>query len=184
MPAKGSTLKHGNRDYIFGPKFFKKLKEKNPVLSLTYSQASEVIRHANKVIAQVIENEDDGFKLPHGLGYICAVKYIPTNPMIDWPNTHKHFPRTMPGNEGKFVYHTNFHTFGYSPKISWFRVGRITNSALNETWKFKATTHLSKAVSKAFAGGKQYQELTYADFIEKSRLENLYNKKYRKELKE
>lgn len=175
MPAKGSTLKHGNRDYIFDREFYKALKEKNPKFNLSYIECSKIIRYANKQVAQVIENEDDGFKLPFGLGYISVVKYVPTNAMIDWKSTEK---------AGKHVYYNNFHTLGYSVKLGWFRVGRISNSALNETWKFVAMSPLSSAVSNSFSKGKNYQAWTHTDFIEKGRLENMYNKKYRKELKD
>lgn len=184
MPAKGSKLKHGNRDYIFDKEFFNNLSKEHPNLNLSYADCSRVIRNANKLVALAIENEEDGFKLPNGLGYFCAVKFKPTNPMIDWPNTKKIFPRDKPGNEGKFVYFANLDTDGYSPKIGWYRVGRVSNSTLNETWKFKAMTPLSKAVSNMFKKGKLYQEYTITDFIRKGSLENMYNKKYRKELKD
>lgn len=174
MPAKGSTLLYGDRDYIFSPSFHKKnLVGKG--IDVTYKEAKEVINHANKIIAEIITEETDGFKLPFGFGYIVPMKYVATYPAINWKES---------ANLGKRVYHTNMHTDGYSCKIQWFRVGRVNNSHFNEVFKFKSYKELSRSVSSAFRDGKQYVEWSVADFLDKGRLENLYNKKYRKELKQ
>lgn len=174
MPAKGSTLRYGNRDFIFDKTVWKELRAKGLTLSL--AECNKVIRAANNNIADVITEENDGFKLPLGLGYLCAIRFIPKKPAIDWDATKK--------NGGKHVYHTNLATFGYSVAVKWFRVGRIANVAINEIFKFRAATTLAGKVSKRFKGGKTYSEMTSADFIQKSNLQNLYNKKYRKDLKE
>lgn len=173
MPAPGSKLLYGNRDYIYDKKFYKELVEKTQT-TLSYGECRKIVETCNKFIAEVVRDEQDGFKLPFGLGYLCSTRYIPNKPAIDWHETNK---------IGKHVYHANLHTFGYSVKVAWFRVGRITNTHFNEVFKFKAYKTLSQSVSKLFKGGKMYSEWLLSDFIEKSRLENLYNKKFRKELK-
>lgn len=173
MPAKGSVLLYGDRDYIFSPEFHKKnLVAKG--IDVSYKEAKEILAHANKIIAEVVRDEADGFKLPFGFGYLVPMKYIAATPAVNWKETER---------IGKTVYHTNMHTDGYSCKIKWFRVGRVNNSHYNEVFKFKSYKELSQSVSRAFRDGKPYQDWVVADFLDKGRLENLYNKKYRKELK-
>lgn len=175
MPAKGSTLRYGNRDTIFNKDVWKNLVEKENI-KFSYKECIKIINQCNDNIADVIVEENDGFKLPFGLGYLCAIRFKPKNIAIDWNGTRK--------NGGKFVYHNNLATFGFSAGVKWFRVGRVSTSSFNEIFKFKACKKLATKISKRFKGGKMYSELTNADFIEKSRLENFYNKKFRKELKE
>lgn len=173
MPAKkGSTLKNSDRNYIFDKLFYESLKKDG--ITLSRQECSDAIRTSTSIIASIIKNDLEGFKLPNGLGYIAASKFKPKTPSIDWKETKK---------AGKRIHHLNLHTLGYSVGVFWYRVGRITNNSLNEVYKFKAWTTLSRAISKAFREGKNYKDWTIADFIEQSRLEHLYNKRYRKELK-
>lgn len=174
MPAKGTTARYGNRDYIFGKDFYEKHLVEKHNTSLSYKQCGDIIRHANKVVAEVVKNEVDGFKIPYGMGFLCVTKYTPSKPAINWPETRK---------IGKYVYHTNMHTDGYSCRVMWYRVGRADNAHYHEVFKFKAMDGLSTEVSELFKNGKNYTAWEVADFIEKGRLENLYNKKYRKEFK-
>lgn len=176
MPAKGSKLRYGNREYIFKMPFYKKKLVEEKKIELPFDVCKKIIESCNKNIAEVVVEELDGFKLPFGLGYICAGKYIPTNPMIDWKKSNE---------VGKYIYHTNLHTNGYAVKAYWFRVGRIDNTKFHQVYKFSPYKTLSTLISKAFGTGKKnYTDWATSDFIEKSRLENLYNKKYRKELKQ
>lgn len=174
MPAKGSKLRYGNRDFIFNEEVWKSLVDEKK-LDFSFVECNKIIRACNANIAEVIVEENDGFKLPLGLGYICAVRFIPKKPAIDWKATAK--------NNGKFVYFNNLATFGYSVAVNWFRIGRVTNISFNEIFKFKACKKLAQQISKKFKSGKMYSELTTSDFIEIGRLENFYNKKYRKDLK-
>lgn len=175
MPAKGSKFRLGNRDYVFNKKFYDEHLVAKHGIQLSFDECKEIIETSNKNIAGVVVDEIDGFKLPFGLGYLCAGKFIPKNPAIDWKKTRE---------VGKKVYHLNFHTFGYSVRSYWFRIGRIGNTKFHEVFKFEAYKTLSQGISKAFSGGKMYSEWAISDFIEKGRLENLYNKKFRKEQKE
>jgi hypothetical protein len=156
--------------------FFKKnLVEKHGV-TLPFETCKTLIDKCNRNIADAVITENDGFKLPFGLGYVCAGKYIPTNPLTDWKKTKE---------AGKRVFHLNLHTEGFAVKAYWFRVGRITNTHFHEIYKFSAYKTLGQAISKAFGSGRMmYSEWGVSDFIEKGRLENMMNKKYRKELKE
>ena len=173
MPAKGSALIYGDRDYIFN-KSFHNTKLKQNGVELSFKECKDIINYANSQIAKVIVEDLEGFKLPFGLGYLCVCKYKAQTPAIDWYNTKK---------LKKYVYHTNLNTFGFSCRVSWYRVGSIGNARVHETLKFKAYRTLSKLVSKAFSSNRNYQEWTISDFIQKGRLENLYNKKFRPEYK-
>ena len=177
MPAPGSKLKYGNRNYIYNTDFFKKNLVEDKKTKLSYKDCKNIINVASKNIAGCITDEIDGFKLPFGLGYIVASKFIPKNPAIDWKKSNE---------SGVRVYHNNLHTFGYSVGVKWFRVGRIQNANFHEVFKIVTYKTLSQSVSKAFgSGSKPYSEWCMDDFIQKSRLENMYSKKYRKkELKQ
>lgn len=176
MPAKGSKLRYGNRDYIFNKAFYENVLVDKHKVELSLDQCKKLIELSNKIIADTVVEENDGFKLPFGLGYVCAGRYKPTYNMIDWSKSNK---------IGKHVYHLNLHTDGYAVKTYWFRVGRIFNTSFHEVYKFSAYKTLSMAVSKAFGSGKKmYSEWAVSDFLEKGRLENRLNKKYRKEQKE
>lgn len=188
MPAKGSKFKLGNRDYVFNKKFYKKHLVENAGTTLSFVECEKIINASNKQIAQVVTDEIDGFKLPFGLGYVCAGKYKPgpnSEAATDWKKTLELWKDSPEAKaEGKRVYHLNFHTLGYSVRSYWFRVGRITNTKFHEVFMFKSYKTLTQSISKAFSSGKTYCEWEIGDFIEMGRLENLYNKKYRKEQKQ
>ena len=174
MPAKGSKLVYGNRDYIYNKSFHERELAPREGFDLPWDVCKDIIENSNKNIAEAVCDEIDGFKLPFGLGYVVAGKYIPTHPLTDWKATKE---------TGSKKVHLNLHTFGYAVKIYWFRVGRIRNTKFHETYKLSPYKTLSSAVSNLFGSGKrQYHEWCTNDFIDKGRLENMYNKKYRKEL--
>lgn len=175
MPVKGSKLKLGNRDYVFCKKFYEKNLVVDSKVTLPFLDCKNIIETANKNIADAMVDEIDGFKLPFGMGYICAGKFKPQKPPVDFNKT-----RLL----GKIVYHLNLHTLGFSARAYWFRIGRIENVRFHEVFKFQPYETLSIKISKAFGSGKNYNEWTVEDFVEMGRLENLYTKKYRKEQKE
>lgn len=176
MPAKGSRFRYGNRNYIFNKDFYKTNLVEKDNIDLSFEECKSLLDKCNRNIAEIIVDEIDGFKMPFGLGYIVAGKFLPKNPAIDWKKTNE---------VGKHIYHLNLHTDGYSVKSYWFRVGRITCTSFHEVYKFAPYKTLSLAISKAFGTGrKMYAEWGISDFIEKGRLENMFNKKYRKELKQ
>lgn len=178
MPAKGSVQRHGNRDYVLNKKFYEEKLVKEGKTTLPYSECINIIHHANKIIADAVKKEIDGFKLPFGMGYLCCSKYIPKKPTINWLETNKLFERGI----RKYVYNTNMHTEGYACRIVWYRVGKVDNAHFHEIYKFKAVKLLSAEVSDLFKNGKNYHAWEVSDFINKGRLENLYNKRYRNNL--
>lgn len=176
MSAKGSKLRYGNRDYIFSKEFYKTNLVEKRKTKLSYEQCKNLINSCNKSIAESIKKEVDGFKLPCGLGYIVVGKYKPTYELIDWKKSNE---------AGKHIYHLNLDTDGFAIKLYWFRVGRVFNTHFHEIYIFSAYKELGKSVSNAFKSGKSnYSEWRIPDFLEKSRGQNLFNKKYQKELKD
>jgi hypothetical protein len=169
MPSKGSKFKYGHRNYIFNLAFWKKLKEEKK-LQLSYKQTKQVLEKSQQIISDVITEEQDGFKLPFGLGYIVVTKFIAKNPAKDWKKSKE---------LGTNVYFTNLNTLGYSVRVVWY--GFLHQSNRNyffrEIYMFKTSEYLSKRISKAFSEGKKYIEWDQADFVSKGRLEKFYQDK-------
>lgn len=173
MPAKNSKLKYGNRDYIFDVKFHKTFVKETGV-DLSYKDMKQILNVHLENIAEIVEDEIDGFKMPSGLGYLCAVKYVPKKLPIDWKRTNA---------LGKMVYFNNLATGGHTATAKHFRVGRPNNNAFYDVFMFKPTKTLRRGIIKKFKAGKSYVDFTISDFLEKSRLTNLYSKRYSKEIK-
>jgi len=169
MSFPGSKIKYGHRNHIFDVSFFKRVcKEKG--IKFTYKEARAVIDKANEVVAAVVVEEKDGFKLPFGLGYIVATKFISKKLAKDY-NKSKEL--------GYDVFFTNLHTFGYSVRATWFSFtkGDIKSNSFRNLYMFKTSDYLRNRISKAFASGKEYMEWTSADFVDKGRLEKYYRNK-------
>jgi hypothetical protein len=169
MAFKGSKLKYGHRNHIFDVPFYKRVvKEKG--IKLTYKEARQVFDKANEVVSDVITNEKDGFKLPFGLGYIVATKFICDKLAKDWKASAK---------AGVDVFYTNLHTLGYSVRVIWYSFTKESSRSYSfrNVYMFKTCEDLSKKVSKAFSNGKDYLEWTAADFVDKGRLEKYYRNK-------
>jgi hypothetical protein len=172
MPTAGSKLKYGHRNYIFDEKFWKKISEEKKI-DLSYKQARAIIDKSNDVVADIVIGEQDGFKLPFGLGYIAATKFIPKNPAIDWKKTKE---------LGKKVYFANLHTLGFSIRVIWYGFVKDGNksTSFRNIYMFKTSEYLSKKLVKSFSSGKQYKEWTPEDFVNKGMLEKFYHKKIQK----
>lgn len=171
MPAKGSLILNADRNYIFGKKFFRNVLQKEVETELDYKQCKTLIEGVSKVIAHTLRNEPDGFKLPHGMGYLCTTLFKPKKDQIDYKKTKE---------LGKTVYHVNLHSDGLSPHVKWFRVGRTDHVELHDIFKFKTYRLLSRSVAQAMKNGKQYRQWTHSDFYERSANENFYQKKIAK----
>ena len=175
MPKAGTKLRYGNRDYIFGEPMFNSLQQ-DKHLSISYKASKQIIKKSDDIIADIIMQENDGFKLPFGLGYICVCRFKSKKMMIDWKTTHK---------TGVRSYFANLATLGDSIRITWFRTGyAVQRSKVVDIFKFKSCRKLSRSVSDAFKNGKQYSEWAHSDFLQKSKLETSLDKKFNKQLNE
>ncbi len=169
MPAKGSKYKYKHRNYILNLKFWRRLKNEKK-LTLSYEQCRDILEKSEDIISAVIINENDGFKMPFGLGYIVVTKFISKKLAKDWKKSKE---------LGKDVYFTNLNTLGYSCRVSWYGFLHKSNKNFffRDIYMFKTSEYLSKAISKAFASGKKYIEWDQADFVNKGRLEKFYQDK-------
>lgn len=113
---------------------YERFKAANPEIDISYIQFRDIVYTYTEMFRDYIIETGDVCKLPYGFGYFTVVKkkikryknfldengkpYI--NLPIDWKATRE---------EGKRVYHMNFHTDGF--KCRWF--WHIKSSRLNYT---------------------------------------------------
>jgi hypothetical protein len=168
MPAKGSTLKTGKRLAIVTPKFFKLFQETHLQVSISYKQFTDIINLSNELTSlKVIENTS-GFKLPENLGYIAVTRYKSKRRAIDFKKTKE---------LGQTVYHTNFHSYGYTNRIQWFS-SQITKCKFHQIYKFVPERKVSRELAKKSLAGKVYNEFNYSHFKQKKIRVNL-NKNFK-----
>jgi hypothetical protein len=170
MPALGSHYQLPNRDQLLSPELWKAYKEKYKS-EISYSDFTSIIKETNKKIAESILEDEDGFKLPENLGYLCIIKYKTKKKAINWADTKKY---------GKKIYFLNLHSFGYRYHIKWFKTG-ISRFAFNEVFKFAPLRIMRTDVSKKIRAGKNYNEWTLKDFWDSNKLEKLVHKKLKLE---
>lgn len=167
MPAKGSTYALPDRHQALNNEMFKQFKEENPDISISFKEFSDIIKTSNKKIYDAIIEDEEGFKLPENLGYLCVTKYKTRKKAINWADTKKY---------GKKIYHLNLHSFGYSYHIKWFKTG-ICRFLFNEVFKFAPHRHMRRDVAAKVKEGKIYHNWQVKDFWDFNRLEKLLNKK-------
>lgn len=166
MPAAGSSYTIPDRDQILSTNLWKAYKEKfNSEIS--FKDFSNIIKESNKKIVQSVIEDEDGFKLPENLGYLCIIKYKSNKKRINWPDTKKY---------GKIIYYLNLHSFNYLFHIKWFKTG-ISRFTYNEVYKFVPLRNMRRDVSKAIKEGRDYHQWTLKDFWSLNKLERIVNKK-------
>jgi hypothetical protein len=170
MPAKGSHYNLPDRDQVLSIKLWKAFKEKHEI-EISYSDFTKIVKETNKKIHNLVIEDENGFKLPENLGYLCVIKYKTKKKAINWADTKKY---------GKTIYYLNLHSFGYRCHIKWFKTG-ISRFAFNEVYKFAPLKTLRAGVSKAFKADKNYHEWNLKDFWGFNKLEKLVHKKLKLE---
>lgn len=153
MPAKGKGLNSGPRDLIIDRKFYKQFIEENKI-DIDYNTFRDTIIESNKLIADIIVNDDTGFKLPEQLGYLVVTKYTSKKRPIDWVNSKK---------LKKTIYLTNLHSFGYVHHIKWFKKN-IANLKLKESFRIEPCREFKRNVAASVKSGKQYHIWQKSDF--------------------
>jgi hypothetical protein len=166
MPALGSHYSFPDRHQVLSPELWKAYKEKSG-RDISYSDFTKIIKESNKKIFDIVSEDENGFKLPENLGYLCVIKYKTKKKAINWADTKKY---------GKKIYYLNLHSFGYRCHIKWFKTG-ISRFAFNEAFKFAPLKDLRTVVSRNFKNGKEYHEWVLKDFWNQNKLEKLVNKK-------
>lgn len=155
MPAKGSSLRHGNRHNVMGIKLHKRFMEATGI-SVSYSDFTSVIQESNILIRDIILNNPQGFKVPDMLGNLAVTKYKSkaSTRIIDWGKTNK---------TGVRVYHNNFHTFGYKMRIQWYADTLAKCRNIN-IYKFIPDRLFARELAKSIFSGKSYNEFSYEYF--------------------
>jgi ribosome biogenesis protein Nip4 len=144
MPAKGSSYQLPDRDQVL---------------------------ESNKKICETVVEDENGFKLPENLGYLCVIKYKTKKKAINWADTKKY---------GKTIYFLNLHSFGFRYHIKWFKTG-ISRFSFNEVYKFAPLRTMRTHVSKNAKANKEYHEWNLKDFWDFNKLEKLVHKKLKLE---
>ena len=165
MPSKGYRRTRNN---VISEKFFNSIK-KDSKLEIDYKTFQKIILESNSTIFDIVANEPTGFKLPEGLGYLVVTKYKSNKKPIDWKNTHKY---------KKVIYLTNLHSFGYISHIKWCKFS-IARFKYNEIYKFEPCRYLTRKVSANTKAGVTYFNWQNSDFWSTSKLDRLYNRKYK-----
>jgi hypothetical protein len=89
MPAKGSHYHFPDRKQVLSPELWKAYKEKSGK-DISYSDFTNIIKESNKKIFQFVLEDENGFKLPENLGYLCIIKYKTKKKAINWADTKKY----------------------------------------------------------------------------------------------
>jgi hypothetical protein len=166
MPAKGKGYQLPDRDQVLGPALWKAFKEKHNS-DISYQDFTKIIKESNKKIYDTVISDENGFKLPENLGYLCVIKYKTKKKAINWADTKKY---------GKKIYYLNLHSFGFRYHIKWFKTG-ISRFAFNEIYKFAPLRNMRRDVSQKIRDGKDYYEWNLRDFWDFNKLEKLVSKK-------
>lgn len=163
MPAKNSTLKYGNRDHVINSKFFKEYKEKTGS-EISYDDFVNVIKNSNVKIAEIVANEQEGFKLPENLGYIVVTQYKTKKRPTDYNKSKVYDTR---------VIHNNLHTNGEMGAIRWFN-NRINRNFFTTIYKFKGCRTLTRAVSASLKNEKSFLDWSASDFFNHNQVSRLF----------
>jgi hypothetical protein len=166
MPAKGSHYNLPDREQVISKKLWESYKEKYNS-DISYVMFTNIIKESNKKIANLVSEDEYGFKLPENLGYMCVIKYKTKKKAINWGDTKKY---------GKIIYYLNLHSFGYRYHIKWFKTG-ISRFPFNEIYKSAPLRTMRDNVSKKIRSGKDYIQWTLKDFWENNKLEKILHKK-------
>lgn len=177
-PKRGKCKTGISYNFVNDLSFYKTVKElclnKNitDLENLSSTEIQKLIRKvitlSNQKIINAIVNDTTGFKLPEDLGYLAITRYKSKKRAVDWQKSNQY---------GVKVYHTNFHSNGFSARVQHFfkTVSVCTNIGL---YKFIPSRVLTTKKSIKLKEGKVYNEMKIEDFSTnkiKIRLKNLSN---------
>lgn len=151
MPAKGTKLQVGKRVNVITPALWKAFVQESKI-NISYSDFSNIISSSNTKIKTKILDNIMGFKAPEGLGYWTITKFKSKKRSVDYKQTKEH---------GQVVYHTNFHSFGYSFRLQWL-TAKISDIKHVNIYKFVPERDFSrKKARKIIDEKKVYNEQSY-----------------------
>lgn len=157
MPAKGTTLKCGERTSIIGKDLYKFYTEStsDPV---DYKTFITVVLETNTQIKEWVLSEPSGFMLPNSLGFLAINRFKPHQRSIDAYRS-KLLNKRIP--------HLNLHSYGYIFFINWFSHGLNTRKI--KVYKFTAERKFKRSLAKRIFEGK-----TIYNHYDKTHFKNLF----------
>lgn len=155
MPAKGTSLRNGNRYNPINKTTWESFKLDSGI-DITYAEWVDIIHAGNAHYSHKIVNNSMGVKFPEYLGYVGTTRYKPKvgRRRIDWGKSNK---------LGTRVYHTNFHSSGYESRIVWITDADSTCRFLS-IYKLVPDRNMSRATAPLIKDGKVYNELNHEHF--------------------
>lgn len=163
MPS--GKIKVGHRDHVLGREFYKRFKLAHPEINITWNQLVEIIRESNEEIANIVVNEQAGFKLPENHGYLVVSSYKSTKKSIDLANSKKF---------KKKIYYLNLHTFGSRIAIRWYHNSYLT-SYYPKVYKFMSCRTFARKAAASAKAGFNYLNWSRKDFIKFDKIFKLQN---------
>lgn len=170
MPAKGTSLRTGERHVIFNPKFVRRIL-RNPKYKGKYTHADlkKIFDTANLHIKQSVFEDPSGFRLPNNLGVLVVNKYKPkADKVIINRSQSKLYKKDIP--------YLNLHSFGNMFNIKYCKVTNSNYRNLLKCFKFIPERSFNRELAKIIktTGGEQYLEKNDQSFISKTRLTKLF----------
>jgi len=162
---RGKSLT-GERYIIVNPKFFKKFKEDNPDIKISYKEFYDIISSANLKLQEGILNDPSGFKFPLNIGYLAVQKFKPTNRLIN--RIHRRMT-------GRSVFNLNLHSFEWMFKVRWFKTTESRMTSKLHCYQFKACRAMKSKLSEIIksTGGTKYVQYDTKHFYSRKLLEKI-----------
>jgi hypothetical protein len=141
---------------------FKRFKESNPDVKITYALWSSIIYNFNYAFRDMLFETGNKCKLPYGFGEFAIMKYRPKKFIIGQDGgEHINLPVDWAKSRiaGKRVYHMNYHTEGFTFRLKWFiATARFQKSIL---WSFKPSRVTSRLITHYISQGYQEKYLEW-----------------------
>lgn len=170
MPAKGTTLRVGERHPVFSKDFVTKLKNDLPHLNYSQKELKEIFDLANLKIKEEILKDPSGFRLPCNMGILAVSKYKHKTTVCDYRNS-RDFKKKIP--------YLNLHSFGNMFAIKYYRVSDNKIGDMIKFFKFHPTRDFKRNLAKVVkeTGGEEYMNHTSQSFFSKRQLTKLFTVK-------
>lgn len=142
---------------------FKRFKEKNPDIKITYTLWANIIYNFNYAFRDMLFESGSKCKLPYGFGDFAVMKYKPKKFIISPINGEEYVNLPIDWIKskaaGKRIYHMNYHTEGFRFKLKWF----ITSARFYKSiiWSFKPSRVTSRLITHYISQGYQDKYLEW-----------------------
>ena len=169
MPAKGTSLKHGERFNPLNKQLWKAFVEETGI-QIDYATFRSIIWTTLDIMRESISGEEAGIELYENLGHIVVTKYKSKKQATDWVNSKK---------LGRKIPLLNLHSFGYVHHIKWFKMG--TRFRHRYIYKFEPYRILKREVARQIKSGKKYFKWENSDFWSTTKMDRTFQKFFKKD---